>query len=159
MRFIPLSAICALLLAACAGAPTMNPLPADRGHDVSVALAGGVSELQIDTGSFDISSEAKTDLLGAFHAEMTKIGIPVAASGVPVALHVSEFKTRSVAARVLLGALAGSDHIKGTVTVAGTEFEVADTGVTVVSGLGVVARNVGVQTADGIGHLAGVAVK
>jgi len=137
----------------------MIPLPADRGHDVSVALTGGVSELQIDTGSFDISSEAKTDLLGAFHAEMTKIGIPVTASGAPVALHVSEFKTRPVAARILFGALAGSDHIKGTVTVAGTEFEVADTGVTVVGGLGVVARNVGVQTADGIGHLAGVVAK
>lgn len=137
----------------------MNPLPADRGHDVSVALTGGVSELQIDTGSFDISSEAKEDLLGAFHAEMTKIGIPVTASGVPIALHVNEFETRPVAARILFGALAGSDHIKGTVTVAGTEFEVADTGITVMSGLGVVARNVGVQTADGIGHLAGVTVK
>ena len=159
MRFIPLSAICVFLLAACAGAPTMNPLPADRGHDVSVALAGGVSELQIDTGSFDISSEAKADLLGAFHAEMTKIGIPVTAAGAPVALHVSEFKTRPVAARILFGALAGSDHIKGTVTIAGTEFDVADTGVTVVGGLGVVARHVGVQTADGIGQLAGVAVK
>jgi len=159
MRFIPLSAICVFLLAACAGAPTMNPLPADRGHDVSVALASGVSELQIDTGSFDISSEAKADLLGAFHAEMKKIGIPVTAAGAPVALHISEFTTRPVAARILFGALAGSDHIKGTVTIAGTEFEVADTGVTVVGGLGVVARNVGVQTADGIRQLAGVAVK
>lgn len=159
MRLISLSAICVIALAACAGTPTMNPLPADRGHDVSVALTGGVSELQIDAGSFDISSEAKADLLGAFHAEMTKIGIPVTASGAPVVLHVSEFKTRPVAARILFGALAGSDHIKGTVAVAGTEFEVADTGVTVVGGLGVVARNVGTQTADGIGHLAGVAVK
>ncbi|CAB3782280.1 hypothetical protein [Paraburkholderia caffeinilytica] len=137
----------------------MTTLPADRGHAVSAALTGGVSELQIDTGSFDISSEAKTELLGAFHAEMTKIGIPVTASGAPVALHVSEFETRPVAARILFGALAGSDHIKGTVTVAGTEFEVADTGVTVLGGLGVVARNVGVQTADGIGHLAGVVAK
>ncbi|WP_206002562.1 hypothetical protein [Paraburkholderia antibiotica] len=133
----------------------MNPLPAERAHDATVALGGGVSELQIDTGPFDISAEAKSDLLGSFHAEMAKIGVPVTASGTPVVLHVTEFKTRPVAARILFGALSGSDHIKGTVTVAGTEFEVADTGVTVVGGLGVVARNVGVQTADGIGHLAG----
>ncbi|WP_133650299.1 hypothetical protein [Paraburkholderia flava] len=137
----------------------MTPLPADRGHDVSAALAGGVGELQIDTGSFDISAEAKSDLLGAYHTEMGKVGIPVTPSGAPVTLHVSEFKTRSTTARILLGVLSGSDHIKGTVSVAGTEFEVADTAVTVVSGLGVVARNVGVQTADGIAHLTGVTVK
>ncbi|CAB3654704.1 hypothetical protein LMG27174_01342 [Paraburkholderia rhynchosiae] len=134
MRFILLSAICVVLLTACAGATTLNPLPADRGHNVSAALTGGVSELQIDTASFEISAEAKHELLGAFHAEMTKIGVPVTASGVPVALHVSEFKTRPVAARILFGALSGSDHIKGAVAVAGTEFEVADTGVTVIDG-------------------------
>ena len=53
----------------------------------------------------------------------------------------------------MFGALSGSDHIKGVVSVAGTEFEVADTGVSVAGGLGVVARNVGVQVADGIGNL------
>jgi hypothetical protein len=159
MRSISLSLICAALLAACAGAPTMNPLPAAQGHDVSTSLAGGVSELQIDTGSFEISAEAKADLLKAFHAEMAKLGIPVTATGVPATLHVTGFKTRSVATRILFGAFAGSDEIKGTVSVAGTEFEVADTAVSTVSGLGVVARDVGVQTADGIGHLASVAAK
>jgi hypothetical protein len=137
----------------------MPPQAADQTHEVRTALTGGVSELQIDTGSFDISSEAKSDLLGAFHAEMAKIGVPVTPTGVPVTLHVSEFKTRPVAARILFGALSGSDHIKGTVKVAGTAFDVSDTGVSVVGGLGVVARNVGVQTADGIGQLAGVAVE
>ena len=46
-----------------------------------------------------------------------------------------------------------------TVSVAGTQFEVADTAVMAVSGLGVVARDVGVQTADGIGHLASAVAK
>jgi hypothetical protein len=90
---------------------------------------------------------------------LTKIGVPVAASGAPVVLHVTEFKTRPAAARIMFGALSGSDHIKGTVTVAGATFEVADTGVTMMGGLGVVARNVGKQTADGVGQLAGVATR
>ncbi|WP_348527863.1 hypothetical protein [Mesorhizobium sp.] len=115
--------------------------------------------MQIDAGSFDMSAEAKQEVVGAFHAELAKLGVPVAASGTPVVLHITEFKTRPVAARVLFGALSGSDHIKGTVTVAGSNFDVADTGVTVMSGLGVVARNVGTQTADGVGHLTGVATK
>jgi hypothetical protein len=137
----------------------MSPLPADRGHEVSTALTGGVGELQIDAGSFDMSVEAKQELLGAFHAEMAKIGVPVVPSGAPVVLHVTEFKTRPVAARILFGALSGNDHIKGTVTVGGAQFEVADTAVTVTSGLGVVSRNVGKQTADGIGHLASAAIE
>jgi len=156
---ITTSLISAMLLTACAGNPTMTQLPPDRGHDVTVALANGVSDLQIDSGSFNISDEAKKELLGAFHTEMTKIGIPVSATGAPVIQRVSEFKTRPVAARILLGVLSGSDHIKGTVSVAGTGFDVSDTGVSVVGGLGVVARNVGTQTADGIGQLAGVATK
>jgi hypothetical protein len=90
---------------------------------------------------------------------MAKIGVPVTPTGTPVILHVSEFKARSTAARIILGVLAGSDHIKGTVSVAGTEFEVADSGVTVVTGIGTVARDVGVQTADGIRRLAGVTAK
>jgi hypothetical protein len=159
MRFISLSLLCVSVLAACAGTPTMSSLPADKGHDVSTALAGGVGELQIDAGSFDISPEAKADLLGGFHGEMAKIGVPVTPTGTPVILHVSEFKARSTAARIILGVLAGSDHIKGTVSVAGTEFEVADSGVTVVTGIGTVARDVGVQTADGIRRLAGVTAK
>ena len=159
VRAITTSLIGTLLLAACAGSPSMTQLPPDRGHDVTVALANGVGDLQIDSGSFEISDEAKKELLGAFHTEMTKIGVPVTPTGAPVTLHVSEFKTRPVAARILPGVLSGSDHIKGTVSVAGTGFDVADTGVSVVGGLGVVARNVGTQTADGIGQLAGVTVK
>jgi|GEM_PF-1601609 len=155
MKKLSLSITCAgsILLSACAGSPTMTSLPADRGNEVRGTLAGGVGDLQIDTGSFDISSEAKAELLGAFHGEMTKIGVPISASGAPLTLRVTEFKTRSVAARIMFGALSGSDHIKGVVSVAGTEFEVADTGVSVAGGLGVVARNVGVQVADGIGNL------
>ncbi|MCA7968241.1 hypothetical protein KPA93_35850, partial [Burkholderia cenocepacia] len=102
---------------------------------------------------------ARTSTLGAFHAEMAKIGVPVVPSGAPVVLHVTEFKTRPVAARILFGALSGNDHIKGTVAVGGAQFEVADTAVTGMSGLGVVSRNVGKQTADGIGHLAGAAIE
>jgi len=90
---------------------------------------------------------------------MAKIGVPVVPSGAPVVLHVTEFKTRPVAARILFGALSGKDHIKGTIAAAGAQFGVADTAVTVMSGLGVVSRNVGKQTADGIGQLAGVAIK
>ena len=159
MRLVPILAICVVLLSACAGAPATNPLPADRGHDVGTVLTAGVSDLQIDAGSFDISAEAKQEVVGAFRAELTKIGVPVAASGAPVVLHVTEFKTRPAAARIMFGALSGSDHIKGTVTVAGATFEVADTGVTMMGGLGVVARNVGKQTADGVGQLAGVATR
>ncbi|CAD6560942.1 hypothetical protein ACFQ3P_34935 [Paraburkholderia sabiae] len=159
VRAITASIIGTVLLAACAGSPTMTQLPPERGHEVTVALAKGVSDLQIDPGSFEISDEAKKELLGAFRTEMTKICIPVTPAGAPVTLRVSEFKTRPVAARILLGVLSGSDHIAGTVSVAGTGFDVADTGISVVGGLGVVARNVGTQTADGIGQLAGVTVK
>nr|WP_289814871.1 hypothetical protein [Paraburkholderia caribensis] len=136
--------------------PTMTSVDAGHEHEVRDALAGGVSDLQVDAGSFDISSEAKAELLDAFRAEMAKLGIPVSATGVPVTLRVTEFKTRPVAARILFGALSGSDHIKGTVNVARANFEVSDTAVSVVAGLGVVARDVGIQVADGIGHLAGV---
>lgn len=157
LRAITASFVGASLLAACAGSPTMTQLSPDRGHDINLALAKGVGDLQIDTGPFDISDEARKELLGAFHSEMTKIGVPINSVGVPITLHVSEFKTRPVAARILFGALSGSDYIAGTVSVAGTDFQVADRAVTVVSGLGVVARNIGTQTADGIGQLAGIA--
>jgi hypothetical protein len=111
----------------------------------------------------DMSSEIQTDFINSLTAQATRDGIKViTAAGtdaVPVTIHVDEYHARSTAARLLIGALAGKDHIKATVTVGQSSFVVEDTARTAINGINTVAENVGVQAGNGIASLAGVKVQ
>jgi len=58
----------------------------------------------------------------------------------------------------VLGVLAGQDHIKARVDVAGTSYEVEDAAHLALTGIDVVAKDVGVEAANGIAGLAGLPI-
>ncbi len=142
------------------GCATSSGPDASRPVDPAVAatLKRGVAVPTIETSGLDVADDVKSGLITAFKTQADKNGMPVTPNGVPVKITFEEYNARSTAARVLLGVLAGSDHIKARVEVAGNTYTVEDTARTTINGIGLVAENVGSDAANGIATLAGVQV-
>jgi hypothetical protein len=145
-----------LLLAGCA---QVKP-DIDAAHSSDAVLrtnlANSIQEPVIESNGFDVSAEASADLLGAFDKRAASLGLKISTTGVPVRIDVKDYNRRPVAARILFGVMAGRDHIKAVVSVGNSTFEVEDSARSAVNGLGVVARNVGAEAANGIAMLAGL---
>ena len=56
----------------------------------------------------------------------------------------------------MAGVFSGKDHIKADVALGESKFVIEDSGRTIVSGIKTVARNVGVQAANGVAAIGGL---
>ncbi|MGF6440235.1 DUF4410 domain-containing protein [Paraburkholderia youngii] len=143
------------LLAGCASTQPQMGTNAPAPGALKSTLAAGIALPTINTNGHEISDDVQKKFLAAFGEQATKDGVKVVPNGVPVTLTVEEYNARSTAARVMLGMLSGSDHIKAHVTVGDAKFDVEDTARTAVNGINDVAENVAVQLANGVASLAG----
>ena len=149
------SAAVLALLAGCASTQPQMGANAPATGALKSSLAGGVALPTINTNGHEMSDDVQKRLLAAFGEQATKTGVKVVPNGVPVTVTVDEYNARSTAARVMLGMLSGSDHIKAHVSVGDAKFDVEDTARTAVNGINDVAENVAVQLANGVANLAG----
>ena len=148
----------ALALTGCAS--TSSTLDTSRSVDPALAttLKQGIALPTIESNGHELSAEVKTSILDAFKLQAEKNGMAVSPSGVPVKITVEEYNARSTAARLVLGFMSGSDHIKARVDVSGKTYSVEDTARSSINGIGLVAENVGSEAANGVATLAGVKV-
>ncbi|AJP58931.1 hypothetical protein UC34_22300 [Pandoraea vervacti] len=154
------SAVVSMILALTGCASTSSGPDSSRGVDPALAatLKQGVALPTIESNGHTIDDEVKSGVIDAFKKQADKNGMLVSANGVPVKITVEEYSTRSAVARVMLGFLAGGDHIKARVDVSGKTYTVEDTARSSINGISLVAENVGSDVANGIATLAGVTV-
>lgn len=126
-------------------------------QQLKAKLGAGVAEPTVDANGLDVSAGVRATVVEAFDQQARKAGVKISADGVPVQIRVIEYSTRSNVARFMLGVLAGRDHIKAMVTVGDATFEVEDSAHSAVNGIDVVAENVGIEAANGVANIAGVA--
>ncbi|WP_321881537.1 hypothetical protein [Paraburkholderia bannensis] len=150
------TALVVALLAGCASTqPTMNT-SSTTSAPVKTNLAAGVATPTIAANGHEITPEVQDALLKSFNDQAAKDGLKVVDGGTPVTVTIDEYRARSTAARWLVGALAGNDHIRAQVTVGEPVFVIEDSAITVVNGINDVAGNVGVQLANGLAKMAGL---
>ena len=136
--------------------PTMDASrPASKALQASVLK--GVAQPTVVANGHVIDSQVVQSLLSGFSEQASKAGVKVQPDGAPITITVQEYSARPVAARWLAGALAGSDHIKAAVALGETTFVIEDTARSIATGINGVAKNVGVQAANGVAAVAGLA--
>lgn len=157
-HFSNASLVC-LLLALTGCASTSNPDLARSSDPALIAsLKKGVAVPTIESNGHDIADSVKSGVIEAFKTQADKNGMLVSPEGVPVKITVQEYNARSTAARLLLGVVGPSDHIKARVDVAGKTYTVEDSARTTINSIDLVAENVGSDSANGIATIAGVTV-
>ncbi|MDW3685313.1 hypothetical protein RA280_26920 [Cupriavidus sp. CV2] len=148
-------AIAALATGCASTAPTMDAnRPISKSLQASVVK--GVAKPTVVANGHEIDPEVTQSLLDSFSKQATKAGVKVLDTGLPVTITVQEYSARPTAARLLVGVLAGKDHIKADVALGDSKFVIEDTARTVVNGINSVAENVGVQAANGVATIGGL---
>lgn len=160
IRKISFPALAGLLLVLAGCAATKPDIAASHvaNSTLETALKQGVMEPTVDPKGQDVSAAVKAGLIEAFDKQAARNGIHVSPTGSPIKITIQEYSTRPNLARFMLGVLAGRDHIKAQVDVAGTHYEVEDSAHSAVNGIDVVAEDVGVEAANGIAELAGLPI-
>ncbi|MEJ8799220.1 DUF4410 domain-containing protein [Trinickia caryophylli] len=148
----------ALILSGCAATQPEIEAAHVGSPGLKTVLGAGVAEPTVDAGDHEVSSAVRAGLIEAFDRQAQKAGVKIVAGGVPVKISVVEYSTRSNVARVMLGVLAGRDHIKATVNVGDARFDVEDSAHSAINGIDVVAEDVGIEAANGVAKLAGLPV-
>ncbi|WP_181885335.1 DUF4410 domain-containing protein [Trinickia dinghuensis] len=154
------AALAGLLLVLAGCAATKPDVDASHANDSTLrtTLKQGVAEPTIDANGKEVSAAVKARLIEAFDKQAAKDGIAVSPTGVPVSITIEEYSKRSTAARIMLGVMAGRDHIKAQVKLLDASYQVEDSAHSTVNGIGVVAEDVGIEAANGVAELAGVPI-
>ncbi len=159
-RILLASCIAAVALIAGCATTTQPTIEAARAGDESLKarLNDGVAEPAVDSNGFPVSASVRAGVIEAFEQQAHKDGLKIVSTGVPVRIKVKDYSVRSSTARFWFGALAGSDHIRATVEIGEASFEVEDTARSAINGIDVVARNIGIEAANGVAMLAGLSI-
>lgn len=99
-------------------------------------------KLVLDCGDCQMEEKIRALVEGAYLDGADKTQAKIDENLEPATYTVKSYRTRGKA-RYFIGALAGADYIKGTLSCEGQEIEVGDTAVSAINGIEAVAHNVG----------------